>query len=372
MHSDPEIPKSSRSDASGATNRRQFWIDVGGTFTDCLLREVDGAVRACKVLSSGRIKGRVTDVGDDFRSIQTGLDTYPPGFFAGYRASLDAGPGVSGSEFEVMESDSGRLVFSTELPSRVGEGTQIELSAGEPAPVLGIRLLLGLRLKDPVGPAELRLGTTRATNALLERKGVRTAWVTTQGFEDLLLIGNQDRPHLFDLNIQKPSPLFERAAGLIERIDAEGRVVRPLDVASTSAALSELKAAGLQSLAVCLMNAYQNAEHEREVRRLAERLGFEHISLSSEISPTIKMVPRGDTTLVDAYLTPVIREYLDTIARTLPDCDLRVMTSAGVLTPANRVSGKDLVLSGPAGGVVGFARASKIAGMERALSLIHI
>lgn len=364
----PMVPSQALSDApSGQASEREFWIDVGGTFTDCLLREADGSVRACKVLSSGRIKGRVLGPGRDGRTFKTTLNSALPGLYDGYDVHFGETCNQEAMQTRIVRSAEGYFEFDQELAPGDLTGRAFELTSGEPAPVLGIRMLLGLGLGGEVGPAEVRLGTTRATNALLERKGVRTAWLTTEGFEDVLAIGNQDRPRLFDLHIRKPEPLYERAVGVMERLGAEGEVLTPLDEEALKLKLEALKKDGVGALAVGLLHAYRNGVHERRIRTIAREAGFSQVSLSSEVSPTIRIVPRGDTTVADAYLTPVVHDYLESIQKRLPEARLRVMTSGGALVSTAGASGKDLVLSGPAGGVVGLAGVAREAGLKGAI-----
>jgi 5-oxoprolinase (ATP-hydrolysing) len=355
-----------------AAPSRQIWIDVGGTFTDAVLLEPDGELRTTKVLSTGVVKGRVLRVATGGR-LDTDIRDFSPGFFHDYELTCVDPPEGEAFRTRVQcragksEGEGVRLELRDRLPPWLVAGARIELSGGEPAPMLAIRRLLGLGRGDPIGPVEVRLGTTRGTNALLERKGAATAWVTTQGFGDILRIGNQDRPRLFDLNIRKPTPLYDAAVEVRERRDAGGRVLITLDEEATRERLRPLRQQGIRSLAVCLMHAYRDGAHEGRIREIAGELGFEHISISSEVSPTIKIVARGDTTMVDAYLTPVIRDYLADIGSALPGSRLGVMTNAGMLAAPGSVGGKDVVLSGPAGGVVGFAGAARGAGLGRAI-----
>ncbi|MBE7212255.1 MAG: hydantoinase B/oxoprolinase family protein, partial [Gluconacetobacter diazotrophicus] len=232
----------------------------------------------------------------------------------------------------------------------------------------GIRWMLGRRLDEPVGPVRVRLGTTRATNALLERRGARTAFVTTAGFADALRIGYQDRPAIFSLRIDQPPELYERTAEILERLDARGGVLRPLDEADARAKLLALRAAGIESLAVCLLHAYRNPAHEEALGRIAAEVGFGHVSLSSRVSPLPKLVYRGDTTLLDAYLTPVLGDYCRRLCAQMPEADVRFMTSSGSLLRAEEFSGKDAILSGPAGGIVGTARVADRAGCAPAFA----
>ncbi|WP_435059927.1 hydantoinase B/oxoprolinase family protein [Streptomyces sp. bgisy060] len=238
------------------------------------------------------------------------------------------------------------------------------------AAVAGIRLLLGLGPDEPV-PADrvavVRMGTTVATNALLERRGEPTALLITEGFRDALRIAYQNRPRLFDRHIVLPEAVYERVIEVPERMDAHGRVVRPLDGTVVAAALAAAHRDGLRSAAVVLLHGYRNPEHETRVAAVARAAGFTQISCSHEVSPLIKLVPRGDTTVVDAYLSPILRRYVDEVARELAGIRLMFMQSNGGLREAAHFRGKDAVLSGPAGGVVGMARTSARAGYGRVI-----
>ncbi|MER7725755.1 hydantoinase B/oxoprolinase family protein [Streptomyces sp. NPDC096323] len=236
------------------------------------------------------------------------------------------------------------------------------------AAVAGIRLLLGLGPDEPV-PADrvaaVRMGTTVATNALLERRGEPTVLVITEGFRDALRIAYQNRPRIFDRRILLPEAVYERVIEVPERVDARGRTVRPLDRGAVAERLRAARGDGLSSAAVVLMHGYRHPDHERAVAEEARAAGFTQISCSHEVSPLIKLVPRGDTTVVDAYLSPILRRYVDTIAAELDGIRLMFMQSNGGLREAARFRGKDAVLSGPAGGVVGMARTSERAGYDR-------
>lgn len=272
-------------------NPWQIWIDVGGTFTDCVARSPDGSIHSAKVLN---------------------------------RNQADA-------------------------------------------PVLAIRQIMGIANDAPVGPIDLRLGTTRGTNALLERNGARVGLVTTRGFADLPLIGTQARPDLFALDIRKPPPLHTAAVEIDERIDTHGKVVTTIDTIVVERDLKRLRDDGIDTLAIALVNAFANDTHERVVEKIARRLGFTHVSVSTALSPTIHLLNRMDTALVDAYLSPVIRDYVQRLREQLPAARIRMLTSAGALVDAQHFAGKDSILSGPAGGVVGFARAATVAGCDAAI-----
>ncbi|MFI8914931.1 hydantoinase B/oxoprolinase family protein [Streptomyces sp. NPDC053513] len=238
------------------------------------------------------------------------------------------------------------------------------------AAVAGVRLLLGLDPGEPV-PADrvavVKMGTTVATNALLERRGEPTVLLITEGFRDALRIAYQNRPRLFDRHIVLPEAVYARVVEVPERVDAHGNLVRPLDEAAVAAALAAAHRDGFRSAAVVLLHGYRHPEHEVRVAAAARAAGFTQISCSHEVSPLIKLVPRGDTTVVDAYLSPILRRYVDEVARELAGIRLMFMQSNGGLREAAHFRGKDAVLSGPAGGVVGMARTSAQAGHDRVI-----
>ena len=284
----------------------QFWIDRGGTFTDIVARRADGTLVTHKLLSDN--------------------------------------------------------------PERYRD-----------AAVHGIRELLGLAPGAPIPPGAIeavKMGTTVATNALLERTGERTVLVITRGFADALRIGYQNRPKLFVRRIELPSQLYERVIEADERIGARGEIVRPLDLETLEPALREAFADGIRAVAIVLMHGYRYPQHECAIAELALAIGFPQVSISHEVSPLMKLVSRGDTTVVDAYLSPILRRYVDEVERDLvgdrpdetgvaPPLRLQFMQSSGGLTDARRFQGKDAILSGPAGGIVGAVEVSRLAGFER-------
>ncbi|MEV0374810.1 hydantoinase B/oxoprolinase family protein [Streptomyces sp. NPDC050636] len=233
------------------------------------------------------------------------------------------------------------------------------------AAVAGIRMMLGLGPDEPV-PAErvsvVKMGTTVATNALLERKGEPTVLLITEGFRDALRIAYQNRPRIFDRRILLPEALYDRVIEVPERVGADGETVRPLDADEVRRALIRARADGLRSAAVVLLHGYRHADHENAVAELARSAGFPQVSCSHEVSPLMKLVPRGDTTVVDAYLSPILGRYVDEVAAQLPGIRLMFMQSNGGLREAAHFRGKDAVLSGPAGGVVGMVRTAAEAG----------
>ncbi|NNE85073.1 MAG: 5-oxoprolinase, partial [Alphaproteobacteria bacterium] len=235
------------------------------------------------------------------------------------------------------------------------------------AAVQGIREVLGVAPGAPI-PADqiavVKMGTTVATNALLERKGDRTLLAITGGFRDALRIGYQARPRLFDRHIVLPELLYESVVEIDERVGAHGDVLTPFDGASARAGLQAAYDSGIRAVAIAFMHAYRFPEHERACAELAREIGFTQVSVSHAVSPLIKLVGRGDTTIVDAYLSPILRRYVDQVADELGGVKLMFMQSNGGLTDAHRFQGKDAILSGPAGGVVGAVEVSAAAGFE--------
>ena len=407
----------------------EFSIDVGGTFTDCIARSPDGELRPIKVLSSGVTKGQIEDRQGTNRLVDPLRRHDGADFWIGYEIRFldEQGGTILASKVAAFHQRLGVLEVATLLPDTIGPGTRYELSTGEEAPILAIRTALGLRREQPIPNVNVRLGTTRGTNALLTRRGARTVFVTTKGFADVLLIANQDRPRLFDLDIVKPEPLFADVLEIDERLDADGRVLLEPDEARVREQLIELKEGqsigrwssvvghwslksnnqpsasdsripmtndqrpitndqSPPSLAICLLHSFANSAHEQLVERIAREVGFTEISVSSRLAPLIKIVSRGDTTVMDAYLNPILREYVGRLRfqlesrdesretrdrqdsqLTIRNSQLKLMTSAGGLVDADRFVGKDSILSGPAGGVIGFSRVAQQAGFAKAI-----
>ena len=268
----------------------------------------------------------------------------------------------------------------TDIVARRPDGTLVthKLLSDNPeryrdAAVHGIRELLGLAAgatipRDAIGA--VKMGTTVATNALLERTGEPTALVVTRGFADALRIGYQNRPKLFVRRIELPTLLYERVIEVDERIGAHGAIVRAFDASTLEPALRDAFAAGIRAVAVVLMHGYRYPQHEQAVAALARAIGFPQVSVSHEVSPLMKLVSRGDTTVVDAYLSPILRRYVEEVERDLIGMEgkgfrLQFMQSSGGLTDAHRFQGKDAILSGPAGGIVGAVEVSRLAGFDR-------
>ena len=348
----------------------QFWIDVGGTFTDCYAVSPTGAVVRHKLLSTGVTKGVVATVQSDRSLVDCERVGDPQGFWVGYilRVVDEHGNTLVQAPVVAFDRSTGELQLAEDVLSNCVAGQRYELVSDEEAPVVAVRFILGLGRTAPIPPHVMRLGTTRGTNALLTRTGARVGLVATRGFGDILHIGNQNRPHLFRLNIEKPAALFADVVEVDERIDARGNILTALDLDSTRPLLESLLQRGVESLGICLMNSYACADHERALEELATELGFTEVSVSHRVAPLIKLVARGDTTVVDAYLNPVLRSYIGELRQSLGNAsDLRLMTSSGGLCSGDSFCGKDSILSGPAGGVVGFARVAQAAGFRQAI-----
>ena len=340
----------------------EFSIDVGGTFTDCIEHSTS-TIKRHKLLSSSHTLGKIKALAAEAILDPLRVDD-PVGFWVGTQLSVIDGD----TKRTIIASDStGRLTLDSPLPNSV-IGQSYEIRAELSAPIIGIHHVLGIPLNESLPPINLRLGTTRGTNALLTRTGSKTALVTTVGFKDLLEIGNQNRPKLFELNIQKTIPLITTSIEINERIDTHGNILQSIDRDQVRRQLARLFAEGIESLAVCLLNSFVNPEHERVIAEVATEFPFASVSISSRVSPLIKMVPRADTTVLDAYLNPVLTNYLEQLRANLHvDSNVRLLTSAGGLIAADLFSGKDSILSGPAGGVVGFSQAAKRAGYKQAI-----
>ncbi|WP_437227694.1 hydantoinase B/oxoprolinase family protein [Planctomicrobium sp. SH661] len=347
--------------------RWQFWIDVGGTFTDCVAETPQGELITWKTLSSGAVHG-VIESSSGMTILDRQRAEVPPDFWKGWR--IQSGHSIDSPAWQadvVASSPDGQLTLSSPFPGS-GSGEKYQLQSEESAPLVCVRRLLQLRLDESIPPIDLRMGTTRGTNALLERKGAKTAFLVTKGFGDILLIGNQDRPELFVLDIHKPEPLTRIVVEVEERLNAKGEVLRELDEERTRQQLGALAEQGINSLAICLLHAYRNPVHEVRLEELAREAGFVEISRSSRVAPVIKLVPRAETTVLDAYLNPVLRTYVrDIQSRLGPGSTFKLMGSQGGLIHGNDFSGRDSILSGPAGGVIAFSTIARQNGFQNSI-----
>jgi 5-oxoprolinase (ATP-hydrolysing) len=348
----------------------EAWIDVGGTFTDCYVYSQHEPLKRCKLLSSG--------------FVPLSCKRYTPCSLQAPELSADISEFWIGADLRVLSSSgeelarrrvtgfaSGTLTWSDDLGEFNGVDCRFELDAGIEAPVLAVRRLLGCPLRSTLPKLRVRLGTTRGTNALLTRRGANTALAITSTFEDLLNIGDQTRPNLFELGIRKPAPIVQQVVGIRERLSAAGEILTALEVDHATEQLIAARASGCDSLAICLMHSYLNPVHELQLEEVARKVGFEFISRSSAVAPLIEFVARTQTSVVDAYLSPIIRSYLSKLKLQFggEHVQLQVMTSGGGLSHWQEYSGKDSILSGPAGGVVGLQGISKSLGIAHLIGL---
>ena len=349
----------------------QIWIDTGGTFTDCLAYDPQGRLHRVKVLTSGALRGRVSERADSFSLVVEQNWGACDDLIAGFSlrllggASEGAGDSGDGQTFRVLRFDAVRSSISVdeELPEELTAVTGFEVISEEPAPILAARLVTGTAAHKALPDITMRLATTRGTNALLERRGAPMALFITQGFGDLLAIGDQQRPDLFALKIEKPPPLHEEVVEVMERLAVDGSVLVPLNLHEVQKNAERLIARGIRVAAVALMHSHVNPVHEQQIGGLLRSLGFDHVSISSDLAPLIRLLPRAQTAVVDAYLSPAINQYLKQVCSAFSG-RLHVMTSAGGLVDARRYRSCDSLLSGPAGGVAGAAVAGRQSGFR--------
>lgn len=350
--------------------------DTGGTFTDCHALAPDGSRQRTKVLSTGCLRTRVTEVMSGHTVRLADHWGQAADFLRGFKLRPLQQPGCL-MEFVVAHStpDGAGCVVTLEsaLSGPAIAPGLAELTTGEAAPVLGTRLLTGTSLAEQFPPLRFRLATTRATNALLERRGSRVAFFVTAGFGDLLLIGDQRRRHLFSLGHQPRETHYEVVCEVAERLDASGAVILAMDHKRLDETARALVKQGISTAAVALLHSDLNPGHERKARDVLLAAGFSSISLSSDLAPFIRILPRAQSAVVNAYLTGPLDDFIREVGAPLQgddtaEPDLHLMTSAGSLAPVARVHPKDLLLSGPAGGVRGALHAARAAGFERIIT----
>lgn len=337
--------------SSRNTAHFKIYIDTGGTFTDCLAITPDQQIRRIKVLSSSSIRsqGLIQPGGERIDTVIS--KKYPEDFFSGYTLQiLDSDQKTC--TITHSNSENGTLTLDPPLQNSSGKSVLFEIQSPEEAPVLACRLITSTPLSQKLPPIQMRLSTTKGTNALLERTGGKTLFLITEGFKDLLHIRNQQRANLFNLNIKKPIPFFDRIIEVSERLDSAGNVLEKIDLSALRERVEPILS-GYDAVAVSFMHSYLNPDHELQVEALLKKLGVRYVSCSSQMNPTIKIVPRSITTDLNAYLTAPMQNYLDEISKAIGSGSLRIMNSAGSLTKASHYKPKDGLFSGPAGGVIG-------------------
>ena len=337
--------------------------DTGGTFTDAFAVDPQGRESRCKVLSSGVLRARVRPGAVPEQLHLDGLPELPAGVLRGFYA-------CAGAEMRRVQGWDPVAGLVTLDAAFAAVPERLDLSTGEQAPVLAARLLTGTPGDESLPPIDLRLATTRATNALLERKGSPVALFVTAGFGDLLALGDQRRADLFALQ-HAPRPCFHEAVvEVTERLSADGSVLIPLDERALTREALRVRKLGLRHAAVALLHSHAHPAHEQRVAVLLREAGFEQVRVSAEVAPFAKILPRAQSTVADAYLTGPVQAFLDGVAAPLGEGSrLSILTSAGALERAQDVRPKDLLLSGPAGGALGAANAAARAGYPRVLTL---
>jgi 5-oxoprolinase (ATP-hydrolysing) len=333
-------------------------VDTGGTFTDAWALGPDGTERRGKILSDGTLRFTLTGREGDWWITDSGIEA-PDDTFRGW--------GCGGAKVVKSQSGAKMLRFGS-ITTNIVVGSVLELSCGDEAPVAVARILTGTPAGEALPPADFRVATTRGTNALLERKGARLAFFTTAGFGDLLLIRDQRRASLFSLEQPEPEVLPAFTAAIGGRMSSTGDEVVPLDEAALLEAAREALEAGCSVAAVALLHAWKNPAQEQRAGEILRAAGFRHVVLSAEIAPLIRLLPRAETAVAEAFLTPVMEYFVRRVAEALEGGEPWLMTSAGGLVPASRFRPKDSLLSGPAGGLVGAAELARAAGFPRVLT----
>jgi len=345
----------------------KIYVDTGGTFTDCIGIDPGGRQKRLKVLSNSSLRGTITGVVSDVELKINESWKLPRDLIKGFSFRILPNPwsGILVEDFDINRSV---IRLNMPLPVKLAENRSFEITSNEEAPILGARLLTGTALNETFPPMVFKLGSTRGTNALLERKGAKTLFVVTKGFADLLEIGNQARPDIFALNVVKRSMLYSEVLEVDERIDARGNILKDLNMIAFREQLKKVKKGLFESAAVCLMNSYLNPSHELMIKEELTSLGIKAVSVSHRVSPLIKIQNRADTTVVNAYLSPVIEDYVNDIGRRIGTGPFQIMTSAGGLVQADNFFPKDSLLSGPAGGVAGALVIGKKSGYEKLIT----
>lgn len=336
----------------------QICIDTGGTFTDCMAVDPDGNEHHLKILSSGRLKGLIKEQLSGNRFMVDTSWKLPNDILSGYTFEITG----HDDKLKVVEFDtkSSVLILEGAITHPIKPDTSFEVYSGEEVPIVASRLLTQTPLHIDLPEIDMRLGSTKGTNALLERKGSHVIFLVTKGFKDLLKIKDQRRPDLFALNIERSEPIYHQVIEVDERMDANGKVLRHLDV---SALIHALPSGKDVSFAIALLNSYQNPAHEIQLAQFLNERGFTYVSASSQIATDNKILPRAETCVVNAYLQPIIHTYIEGIRQQLNKGVFRIMTSSGSLTNSDQFHPKDSLLSGPAGGIVGalsVARSSNV------------
>ncbi len=348
----------------------EFSVDTGGTFTDCFGKDPEGTIHRAKVLSRGTLSASVRQTDSSTELILDGSPDWPACFPEGFQVILPRSPEFTG-RVTAWKPTTGKLVLDQSVPDGVDARGPIELLSGEEAPVLGMRLILARNgVESGSVPCRMRLATTRCTNALLEQAGSPPVLFVTAGFPDLLEIGDQRRTGLFDPVPRKRASLEGLVVEVDERTDREGEIIRLPDYFSVLSVANEALAQGYRSAAVSFKNSYLNDANERTVVSLLREAGFEFVVGSGATHPFPKWLPRCESAVTEAYLNPILRQYLDSVGKGMgTGGELLVMSSAGGLIDRHGYRAIDSLLSGPAGGVVGAGATAQAAGIDQFINL---
>jgi len=359
------------SPSSQSTNKGwEFFVDTGGTFTDCLGRDPQGTTHRAKVLSRGTLSASVLRIDSPTGLILDGPPDWPNGFPQGFQVILPSSPEFT-CRVTGWEPSTGRLVLDRVIPAGVDPSGSLELLSGEEAPVLGMHLILARNGIEPGSVAcRMRLATTRCTNALLERAGSPPVLFVTAGFPDLLEIGDQRRTGLFDLVPRKRASLEGLVVEVEERTDRDGKIICSPDHIAVLSAAKEALANGHRSATVSFKNSSLNDSNERAVVSILQEAGFDFVVGSAVTHPFPKWLPRCESSVIESYLSPVLRQYLNSVGMGMGDAgELLVMSSAGGLIDRGGYRAIDSLLSGPAGGVVGAGATARAAGIKEFINL---
>ncbi len=341
----------------------KIWVDTGGTFTDCIAITPEGVFNRLKILSNSVLRGKIVAQPDPHSLLVEIHWPIQKDIFKDFSILILGQKTIVRKILNVKVNDN--LIKLAEPLKDNFIGSTIEITSNEEVPVLAARLLTETPLEHPFPPIEMKLGSTRGTNAILERKGAKTAFLVTKGFKDLLVIGNQQRSDLFTLNIIKDKPLYELVLEVDERIESDGHILKHLGEMEIKRLVNELRKKKIESVAIAFLNSYKNPVNENQMQKALENAGFKFVTSSHKLTSQVKILPRAETSVANAYLAPIIHLYIIQIKAVLAKADFKVMTSAGGLVDANNFYPKDSLLSGPAGGVVGAVVAANLSGINK-------
>lgn len=345
----------------------KLYIDTGGTFTDCVACLPSGEIIRKKILSDGSLRGRVKRViSPGIIEIDESWNIFSD-ILIDYKFSLISDPD---QKISIISYNWKKkiLQLSADISIINSNNKSFQIFSGEEAPVMLARIITETNINSTLPAVEMRIGSTRGTNALLEKKGEELLLFVTKGFKDVLIIGNQQRPDIFSLNVEKSEPLCNNIIEVNERINSNGEIIKKFDPENISEKIKSYSKKGIAVAGIALLNSYKNSEHETELKSVLKKSGFSYISVSIELGSRIKYLQRVETTVVNAYLSPVIGQYLNNISKKIQADNILVMNSAGGLIKKTSFNPKDSLLSGPAGGVVGASSICKKAGINKFIS----